>query len=288
MKGNEKDTVWIASDLNFKQLFQEKKYEELIWVAKENQNLIKMLRRHKSKNELQKSTRFGMLLLSYFERSVEKASDLYSVFMLGKLKGSLEIIDEDTYTNDQNELSMRRAHITATKHLDKIIKLLELHGSMSQAEMCERLELQKSTLSEAMKKIRETKLVQASEHGKFKVYHLTDEGIRYAKIIRTSSLEQQNVENTIKDIEDNLHNPLTRDQLILSMKKILEQDGYSVLSEKQMIKLYDKDNGWQCRFKAEQRLFECNTSMLTLVGKRMENKEIGFESICNNGRKRKC
>ncbi len=273
-------TIWSAPDMNYRESYREKKYDDLIRVACENYDLIRELRKSKTE-ELKQSTRLGMLLLSYFERSIEKTAELYSVYLLGRLRGILGCVDDDDYVTQQNKLSEKRVEILATKYLEEVLSLLERYGSLSQTEVGEKLKLQKSTLSEALKRIRETGLVYVNEYGRFKVYRLTDEGVRYARILRNRNYYQPDVEKNLETLEYNLHSAVTKDCTIVALKELLRKEGYTIISQKEVVRLQER-NGAKFKFRVETFLEECNSSSTILVGKRMEVNEL--QSICNNER----
>ena len=193
--------AWIAPEIDFEELFQEKQYDNLICLAEENINLVRKLSVGSSADDLLRSVNLGISILSYFERSIQQSKDFLSLFLLGKLKGRLETLNEQHYNLQQDSIAEATGRMAYTKYLDQIVSLLEMWGSMTQSELCERLDLQKSTLSEALKKVRETQLVAVHSMGKYKVYSLTDEGIRYGALQRKNKKKSLNVEDTLDALQ---------------------------------------------------------------------------------------
>ena len=94
-------------------------------------------------------------MASYLERSIQDLSD-QALIAVGKLMGCIETLEKIQYENEQNRAAFEQTRLLGTKHLDRIVQALENYGSLSQSQMCEILDLQASTLSEALKKVRMT------------------------------------------------------------------------------------------------------------------------------------
>ena len=97
--------------------------------------------------------------------------------------GCIEALDGLQFAGDQNQMVVERAKLFGTKHLNEIILYLWSNGFMSQAELRKSLRLRPSTLSEILKKVRKTQLVQVIPYGKSKLYSLSDTGIQYGRML---------------------------------------------------------------------------------------------------------
>lgn len=84
---------------------------------------------------------------------------------------------------------------------------------MSQTALRKSLNLQPSTLSEVLKKVRKTQLVQVIPYGKSKLYSLSDTGIQYGRILSRESLpisgRQLNVVYSITAINNDQNSNFT-------------------------------------------------------------------------------
>ncbi len=252
--------LWIAPELDFEDLYQKEQYEKLIWLSGENENLLRRLGRDASPEALRKTLRLGTLLLSYFERSIQLQKALYAVFCLGKLKGRLESLNEQRFSQEQAQMTQARAQLSTTKYLDQIVSLLELRGAMSQTELCEKLNLQKSTLSEALKRIRETHMVQAQLCGKYKVYSLTDQGVGYAALLRRNKSRRPDIEETLKALTEHLQNDATKAATIYGLRDLLRSDGTAMVALGQPLQLSDDKNHVDAKFNVQQVMEVTNTA----------------------------
>ena len=221
--------AWIAPEIDFEELFQEKQYDKLICLAEENINLVRKLSVGSSADDLLRSVNLGISILSYFERSIQQSKDFLSLFLLGKLKGRLETLNEQHYNLQQDSIAEATGRMAYTKYLDQIVSLLEMWGFMTQSELCEKLDLQNSTLSEALKKVRETQLVAVHSMGKYKVYSLTDEGIRYGALQRKNKKKSLNVEDTLDALQKQLSQEESRDAIVQGLKRLLRENGSIIL-----------------------------------------------------------
>ena len=246
--------AWIAPEIDFEELFQEKQYDKLICLAEENINLVRKLSVGSSADDLLRSVNLGISILSYFERSIQQSKDFLSLFLLGKLKGRLETLNEQHYNLQQDSIAEATGRMAYTKYLDQIVSLLEMWGSMTQSELCERLDLQKSTLSEALKKVRETQLVAVHRMGKYKVYSLTDEGIRYGALQRKNKKKSLNVEDTLDALQKQLSQEESRDAIVQGLKRLLRENGSIILESGNAFQIMDREQRTKQKFCLEQTL----------------------------------
>ena len=168
---------------------------------------------------------------SYGSSSLCKSTmSILALFNVGKLMGCIEALDGLQFAGDQNQMAVERAKLFGTKHLNEIILCLWANGSMSQTELRKSLRLRPSTLSEVLKKVRKTQLVQVIPYGKSKLYSLSDTGIQYGRMLLSkgdsSSLLKSapnyyiNIimyPNTIEGIDNNQDPPLVYSQILANI-----------------------------------------------------------------------
>lgn len=249
-------TMWITPELDFEDLFRDGCYQDIIRLSKENADLMTSLCRHSETEKLKKSLSFGMVMLSYFERSLQKDEDVSSAFWAGKLKGCLETLDKLQFASDQDLLAAERAKLLGTKHLDEIIFALETHGTMSQSELGESLGLQASTLSETLKKIRKTQLVQVSPYGKYKIYSLTGEGARYGALLRKKLRHRTELETAIGVVHLYLQNPDMREHCLNMLNDKLSETSDIIVSIDNQVAFIDYKQKINAKFHVHQVLRE--------------------------------
>lgn len=175
---------WIQPEKDFEELFSAGKYGELSSLSEENLDLLFLLFRDNHTEDLRDSVAFGKVMLSYLQSVFVDSPRDFSIFGAGKLMGYLELLDRFRFSQEQDQMDVSRTENLGSKHLNRIVSLLETHGSVSQSDLAEMLQLQPSTLSEALKKIRKTGFVRSVPFGKYRLYSLTDSGIRYAALLR--------------------------------------------------------------------------------------------------------
>lgn len=119
----------------------------------------------------------------------------YAVLCVGRLLGTTESFEQLLYerSQDQQVCEQFDSALRQMAHLRQVIQALESHGEMTHKELCEVLGLNASTLTEAMKKILETGLIAARNTGRYKLYRLTDSGLRLGREFRRSKPAEASV-----------------------------------------------------------------------------------------------
>lgn len=177
---------WYLPDLELDAFTEKKADENVRLYTKENQRRLFLQWDEEAYEELEKNLEYGSLLLRFFADGLEDDKQR-TLFELGTLKGIVESFEHLLY-NKGEELRLLKAKYTffsTVKHLDEVVFALETHGSMTQTELRKYMRgMNASTLSEAMKKILDTGLVIATAMGKYKVYTLTDTGLKYGRLAR--------------------------------------------------------------------------------------------------------
>ncbi len=132
----------------------------------------------------------------------------YALFSLGTLWGTIESFEFLSYSSRQEKWAEARLlkESGSVRHLEEIVRELESHGPMYHGELCKRLGMNAPTLTEAMKKVTETGFVRAETFGKYKLYSLTDDGIRYGQMRRRANSHKVDLEEILQNIDQLLRN----------------------------------------------------------------------------------
>lgn len=302
MQTNIEKTTWVSPELDFEELYRDGRYEDIIQVSEKNTHLLISLCRHSERQALEKSVRFGAVVLSYFARSIQETLEKNALFSAGKLMGHLEALDKLQFASNQDQAAIERAKLFGTKHLNEVILTLETHGTMSQTELSEALKLQASTLSEVLKKIRKTNLVQASPYGKYKVYSLTEEGIHYGAALRKKSKQlsglevtlntlmpylrecadttivehdtalhsknpqQDGIDETARALRLLLENPATRENIVKKVREELPEDLGIIINPGSPIYIYSQEQRTITKFDIKETMKETKNAKASLLG----------------------
>lgn len=274
MKNNVRETKWVSPECDFEELFHDGRYEDIIRLSEENANLLLSLCRCHETEELGKSVSYGMVMLSYFERSLHKDAEEGALFWAGKLAGCMEALDKLQFASDQMQIAIERVKLYGTKHLDEIALALETHGTMSQTELGEVLGLQASTLSETLKKVRKTQLVQASPYGKYKVYSLTEEGVRYSAELRRKNKQVSEITAATEIVLKYLVDPSAREAFLNLINGRSSDSQMVIVSSGGQFSFLDRKHQSYTKFEVEMILGETtNSTMASLpvfVGTQIE------------------
>lgn len=263
-----KNTIWMHPELDLEELYRDGQFETLIRVTAENVDLAMSHFRQANYEVLEKSIRAGNILASSLEDSIQAASDL-ALIAVGKLLGSIETLERIQYENEQNRAAFEQSKLLGTKHLDRVVQALATYGSLSQTRMCEMLSLQASTLSEILKKVRRTNLIQASPYGKYKLYSLTEDGQRYSETLRRKNIytpgskpSKLDVDAAIKTLQLYLEDDATRD---LCKEKMQEELGV-VVAPGTRLSLHDPEKYQITKFDVKEIVGDGNNTEISING----------------------
>lgn len=277
-----KNTTRMYPELDLEELYHGGHFEKVVEVATQNIDLVMSHYRNANYEVLEKSIRVASVMASYLERSVQAVSD-QALIAAGKLMGCIETLEKIQYENEQNRAAFAQTRLLGTKHLDRIVQILEEYGSLSQTQMCEMLELQASTLSEILKKVRLTNLIQSSPYGKYKLYSLTEEGVRYSEALRRKTLytpsnkpSTLNVETAIKTLQLYLEDEQTRDLCLGRMQETLGV----VVGPGAQLALYDPTKPHITKFAVEEIASEGNAAEISIQGKETEFIDYSLVFAC--------
>ena len=155
----------------------EQRNDELTAVAEDIQEQLLFDWTGEKRQEVRKELKYDSALLAYIERFLKKLdSSRHAALRLGALLGTVESLERLQYEQNQTAWAEARFSKEPVKHLREVVQALETHGTMTHTELSEYLKMNAPTLTEAMKKIVNTGVVQTSSIGKYKLYSLTDEG----------------------------------------------------------------------------------------------------------------
>lgn len=180
---------WIGDTDEYIRAFEGNDIETLSDYIQENQDYITTLSLGETDyEELSKTLQYGFMMLDDFkEKSIN--DDIKRIFFeIGCLYGLMQLSSHICYEKKKEyRISESAVSYSRIKHFDDIISSLEDGQEMSHAQLGERLGLNASTLTECMKKVMRTNMIQKRRSGKYILYSLSDNGLRYAKIHRQES-----------------------------------------------------------------------------------------------------
>lgn len=179
-----KEVEWYCTELDLSGYAKKELQEAIEHYISENKRRVYLEWEKHEYEKLEKMVKFGSMLLSYHVGDVIDSTDKKLLFELGTLKGITECFEHLLYEKGKQMRVEEKIHIASlsTKYFNQVIDALLMFKRITHTELCGLLNLKPSTLTEAMKKILETGMVQAVFAGKYKIYSLTDDGVRYARI----------------------------------------------------------------------------------------------------------
>jgi DNA-binding MarR family transcriptional regulator len=172
--------------IDLRALIQQSRYQELINYAHEAKQEVFLKWLDGTSEELQQYLRYQSALLDEVPNLLRPEKSSFAFLLLGSLMGTVESFERAHYETQQSQWTWDRLQEegTSIKHLSQVVQMLEVNGAMTHKELSSSLKMNPPTLSEAMKKILETGAVQVSSSGKYKIYTLTDAGLRYGRDLR--------------------------------------------------------------------------------------------------------
>lgn len=182
---NDKILMHAGHDPNY--LLENKYYDELSSRIDETLNQIFSMYLASRWKDLGEILRYEASFLEFMAASLKEQDDSkYALFRLGSLLGTVESFSRLRYEQSQDEWAFTQfqAELRTIKHLPDIILALEVHGPMTHRELSESLHMNPPTLTEAMKKVLETDVIDVRTSGKHKIYSLTDTGLRLGRELR--------------------------------------------------------------------------------------------------------
>ena len=176
--------------------------EELVAAAASIQDQLLSDWIGEQQQAVRKELKYSSALLTYAERFLKKLDrSRHAALRLGALLGTVESLERLQYERSQTVWAEARFSKEPVKHLPEVVQALETHVCMSHSELSEYLEMNASTLTEAMKKIIRTGAVQVSSLGKYKIYSLSDTGVRYGKELRKKRNESVSLTEVCESLD---------------------------------------------------------------------------------------
>lgn len=184
------------------QEFTSENYEKIICCADDAQRELIYHWHVKDSLVAEQLILMSRSILNFWTDSIIKNRLWTALIRCGAWIGTLETIEKHIYEKNMDSWSQKRIYknLLSIKHFDEILRLLEVKGVMTHGEMVEKLHLNNSsTLTEVIKKTRDFDIIDIKKSGKYKLYSLTDAGVRYARQIRSGEDRQHLLKNIIEE-----------------------------------------------------------------------------------------
>ena len=226
-----RDDIWLKKDLNLQKAFADGDFGLLMDYSDENQKNLMNQWMNREASFMNKMLRFGSTVLHRFENGLQNEQQLYAVFRMGALLGTVEGFEQIIYEKAQGEWIYEefRQEVSSTKHLKEIILALQLYGVMNHSEICKELNLKDSTLTEIMKRIEPTKLVQSTKSGKYKLYTLTDTGRRLGLKLRQQYSGDINLKELLLKLKEYFEYTSNREDFRRQIESVFEENSLATI-----------------------------------------------------------
>ncbi len=195
-------TKRFPSNIDLMQEFTSENYEKIICCADDAQRELIYHWHVKDSLVAEQLILMSRSILNFWTDSIIKNRLWTALIRCGAWIGTLETIEKHIYEKNMDSWSQKRIYknLLSIKHFDEILRLLEVKGVMTHGEMVEKLHLNNSsTLTEVIKKTRDFDIIDIKKSGKYKLYSLTDAGVRYARQIRSGEDRQHLLKNIIEE-----------------------------------------------------------------------------------------
>ncbi len=195
-------TKRFTSNIDLVQEFTSENYEKIICCADDAQRELIYHWHVKDSLVAEQLILMSRSILNFWTDSIIKNRLWTALIRCGAWIGTLETIEKHIYEKNMDSWSQKRIYknLLSIKHFDEILRLLEVKGVMTHGEMVEKLHLNNSsTLTEIIKKTRDFDIIDIKKSGKYKLYSLTDAGVRYARQIRSGEDRQHLLKNIIEE-----------------------------------------------------------------------------------------
>ena len=195
-------TSMVRVKFNIEQELAAKNYETVIEYADETQRELLYSWNARDNTMLERLILQSRNILNFWVDSIGKRRQWMALVRCGAWIGTLETLEKSIYEESMDLLTQKqkKKRILAIKHVPEIMGLLEVKGVMAHGELAEELHLKHaSTLTEIMKKTENLELIEISKAGKYKLYSLTDTGVRYAKQLRSRGDRQALLKGIIRE-----------------------------------------------------------------------------------------
>ena len=186
--------VWHLSKLeklytetleNIRKVFRKREASVFYALIQDEQDYITALTVSDSHlDELSEELRYNIPLIDSWKTKCVANDDWRRIiFEIGRLYGTMQLSSRICYEKKKdNQVYETALSICGIRHFEEIISLLYNQRELTQTELCKDLQMKPSALSECIKKILDTNMIVCRRSGKYKVYTLTDDGLRFAKM----------------------------------------------------------------------------------------------------------
>lgn len=157
--------------------------------------------------ELSKELRYNMPIINRWKDMFVENDDAHKIFFeIGRLYGTMQLSSRICYEKKKdNQVYDTALSICGIKHFEEIVSLLYKQKELTQTELCRYLQMKPSALSECMKKILDTNMIVCRRSGKYKVYSLSDDGLRFTRL-RLQELDHE--KRISSEIESQFYNAI--------------------------------------------------------------------------------
>ena len=216
--------VWLDLAMDPVELVEQEKWDDLIVYSEENMELLTRKVLSGFNDSLAESLMAGAICLDIVETLLKAGSVMaYALFTIGKLKGALNILDRKlSYDSERRETEIiAEKHLSGIKHLDDIILMLKQNETLTHSSLAEQMgNMNPPTLTENIKKISQYGLIYSKKIGKYKYYHLTDAGLRYAESVKKRRGNSADLEYIQKTLQELLNGDNTKGQTMDMLKQL--------------------------------------------------------------------
>lgn len=228
--------VWSDLGMDPMELVEEEKWEDLIFYADENMELLAQKFLSGNNDELADSVQAGAICLNIVETLAKDAGLMtYAFLCIGKLIGGLSVLARKlSYESQKRESEIiAEKHLSGVRHLDDIILILDQNGTMNHTSLAEKMgNMNPPTLTENMKKIAQYGLIYFKKTGKYKYYYLTDIGLRYAESLKKRQKGSKDLDLIQMQLQELLNSETTKVQATEMLKRILISERINISEEK--------------------------------------------------------
>ncbi len=192
----------VQTGIDISQELASKNYEKVIEYANNAQEeLLHNWQAHDGK-KLDHLLLAGRNILNFWTDSIVRKRLWVALVRCGAWLGTMETIQKSTYEESMDAWSKKRhlKQISSIKRLPEILQVLEVKGVLAHNELSEELQFaHPSALTEIMKKTAHLDLINVRKVGKYRLYSLTDMGIRSAKLLRSKGDRQGLLQEVIRE-----------------------------------------------------------------------------------------
>lgn len=197
-------TKLFPMDMELTEEFESKNYEHIIKQADNAQKELIHYWQAKEKDTLEQLVLISRNILNFWTDMILKNRLWTALIRCGAWIGTVETIERFTYEERLDQWALHRTpkNILSVRHIKEILQLLEVKGVMAHEELVKELHLNhSSTLTEIMKKVTDFGIIDIRKAGKYKLYSLTDTGIRYARQIRSGENRQTLLKTVLREYD---------------------------------------------------------------------------------------